>query len=191
MGRKERNYIMKYPVQISIRDYEKECSKSWMIDFWLTLIGAIVGFIVFSVLMCHKEGRFPLMKLGDMWVSSIWFLILFFVPVTSFALLNILREKKKYYNDKTINAIYEHGNIVEGVYAVAGNADPHDHRLYDEAGTMRRLYVPVPFKYQSLKPLACRAYVRGNMALVYEIMGEVKGYRSSEEYILEQRRKND
>ena len=105
------------------------------------------------------------------------------------AVLEILRNRKEGYSPNRLKEFYANRTRVSGIYVESGAGKHHTQKVYEDSGEIYQVYAPVPFKYYSLKPLVCRAFLVGNTALVYEIIKELDQYKSSEEYVMEMRRK--
>ena len=129
------------------------------------------------------------MKIGERELSSLWFIAFFFSLFTIMAVLEILRNRKEGYSPNRLKEFYANRTRVSGIYVESGAGKHHTQKVYEDSGEIYQVYAPVPFKYYSLKPLVCRAFLVGNTALVYEIIKELDQYKSSEEYVMEMRRK--
>ena len=181
-----------FPIDVLERDYKRELTSTIRLQFWLTITGSIVGFIVFTGAIFNVSGyKFPKMRVGDKWFSCVWFIGALFLIFTMMAIINILRMKNKRYNPREIASFYGHGMKVTGIYLILNGGKRTERRFYDKELNRYEIYTPVPHRLYgySTKPFVCKAFVLNNTALIYSIKSELKGYRSSTEYLMELEKK--
>ncbi len=158
-----------YPIRLTMDDYNDE---SKVEKLWYDIIIPVL-IIGISVVVIINNERWPIYVLVAGLVLAAILMIYDFI--------NHTRAQK---HSKKIEKFFEEGRTVEGVYVNYCIGQESRKKVYNKNLEEFEVYERVPHKYYSPTPICCRAYVVNNEAIVYELISDVKGYRSSEEYVV-------